>query len=118
MRKAAPEVFTELYSASFFQLVQFSKGKLRWFTHCQTTVSSLIIIGHVSVGSNTKESHFHTNVLFMNNSALGTYSLSSSSPMHTPGIFFSLFKYKPFKCSVYCKYEVRKVNSYCVHTLG
>lgn len=75
-------------------------------------VSRLITIGHVNVGSNTKESHFHTNVLFMSNSALGTYSLASSSPMHALGIFFfSSLKYKPFKCSVYCNYEVRRVNS-------
>lgn len=79
MRKAVPVVFKELYSARFFQLVQFSKGKLRWFT-LPNTVSSLITIGHVNVGSNTKESHFHTNVLFMNNSALGTYSLASHHP--------------------------------------
>lgn len=31
-RKIVPMVFMELYSTSFFQLVQLSKGKWRWFT--------------------------------------------------------------------------------------
>lgn len=71
-----------------FNLTNFSRAR-QGGLHCQTAVASLITIGHINIGSNTKESHFHTDILFMNNSTFGIYSFSSASPVHSLVIFFS-----------------------------